>query len=332
MNDIKVAVLAPSRWFLTSFDEKDRETLLELGWSGKTVGDEASTENVTALIEGCNIAITSWDSLPFTADILSHAPDLGLICHAAGTVKSIVCSEVWKKNITVTSAASAIATGVGEHSLGLMLSAMKNCYALNDCMKQNIDPTQAKERIVETYDITVGVVGCGLTGKHFIRLLKMFDLNIIAYDPYLTPDEAANLGVEKVELNELMSRSDVISLHAPRLDETKHMINGDNLKLLKDHAILVNTASGWLIDEVALVKELKKRSIIAALDVTFPEPPAHDSELRKLPNVILTPHISGVASNNRFRIGHLVIKEIKLFLEGKPQLHPVTEESLVRIA
>jgi phosphoglycerate dehydrogenase-like enzyme len=332
MECTNIAVVAIDKFFLSAFDENDRRILKELGWSGNLLGEVATPEKVLQRVHGCSVAITSWDSLPFNANILSDAPELGLICHAAGSVKPIICPEVWKRKIKVTSAAAAIAKGVGEHSLGLMLSAMKNCYVLNNAMKNNLPLDNEKARILETYGITVGVVGCGLTGRHFIQLLRMFDITILVSDPFISASEIQNLGATKVELSDLMVQSDVVALHAPRLDSTRHLINKDNIKLLKDHAVIVNTASGWLIDEEALVAELKRRPIIAALDVTFPEPPSSDSDLRKLPNVILTPHIAGVAANNRRRIGHLVVEEIKRFIGNKSQLYQVTEADLAQIA
>lgn len=332
MSKTKIAVLAPDKWFLTSFDEVSCKKLMGMGWSGNTIGDTPTADIVCSAIKNADVAITSWDSIPFTTAILDNAPKLGLICHGAGTVKSLVCDEVWERNIRVTSAASAIAIGVGEHSLGLMLSAMKNVYEFNRCMKANLPVIQQRSRIVEIYGITVGVVGCGMTGRRFIELLKPFEVNIVAFDPFMTKEKAAQLGVGKVELDELMSRSHVVALHAPRLPETKHLINRNNLKLLRDDAMIVNTASGWLIDEEALIDELKRRPIIAALDVTFPEPPTADSELRKLPNVILTPHIAGVAANNRFRIGNLVLREIERFVSNQLQLYPVFEKDLAKIA
>jgi phosphoglycerate dehydrogenase-like enzyme len=327
---MKISVLAIDKWFTTCFDEEARARLSKLGWSGATLGDTVENGRICELIKNSDAAITSWDSPAFDADVLSHAPNLKLILHAAGSVKPLLCPEIWQRGIKVVSSASAIAIGVAEHSLGLMLSAMKNCYDLNYCMKNNL-PLK-RERIVELYKTTIGVVGCGRAGRHMIKLLKAFDVKILACDPFLSERDAKTLGVEKVELNELMSRGKVIALHAPQLPETKHMINKDNLKLLDDNAIIVNTARGWLIDEAALVEELKRRPIIAALDVTNPEPPAADSELRKLPNIILTPHIAGVAASNRFRIGELVVDEIERFANGKKLQHSVTEDELARLA
>ena len=329
----QIAVLAPDKYFFSSFNEKARAELVELGWSGKTFGDVPTLEKAKEQIVGAQVAITSWDSIQFNSDMLAVAPDLKLICHAAGSVKPIVCPEVWQRSIRVTSAAAAIAIGVGEHSLGLLLSAMKNCYAINAALKTNQLVDKEKARIVEMYGIKVGVIGCGLTGRHFIKLLGNFDIDEIAvYDPFVGADDIGKMGCRKVDLDELMSICHVVVIHAPRLPETRHIINKNNLRLLKDNAIIVNTGSGWLIDEDALIAELKNRPIIAALDVTFPEPPAVDSELRKLPNVILTGHIAGVAANNRWRIGNLVVREIKNLFSGKQQLYPVTEELLARIA
>ena len=327
-----IAVLTIDKWFTSIFDLAALQKLRDLGWSGQLLGPEANVSNVIERLHESEIAITSWDSIKFDENILRSAPNLKLVCHAAGSVKPIVCDELWNRKILVTSGARAIAMGVGEHCLGLMLSAMKNCYKLNDCMKSNCNSEAARSRIVETYGIVVGVIGCGLTGRRFIDLLRAFDLDIVVYDPYLSEEDATQLKVRKVALNTLLSQSDVISLHAPRLESTRHLLNNENLKLIKDMAVIINTASGWLIDEDALVNELKKRPIIAALDVTYPEPPLADSELRQLPNVILTPHIAGVAANNRYRIGWDVISEIQRFINGGDLITSVKREELEQIA
>ncbi len=294
-------------------------------------GDPARVKEVIAGADGC---ITSWDIPLLTADLLDRAPSLKMIAHAAGSVKSIVTEAVWDRGISVSSAASAIAVGVAEHALGLMLSSMKRCYQLNDHIHNGgwRDPVEM-ERIKETYRINVGVVGAGHAGRHFIRLLKCFDLETLLYDPFVSRHRAEEMGVVSCDsLDDMVRQSDVISLHAPSLPETHHMINAQNLKMMKDGAIIINTARGSLIDEAALYEELKTGRITACLDVTDPEPPAEDHPLRTLPNVIFTPHISGVSSNNIARVGNLAVMELERFFSGKPLEHQVTKEQLQQIA
>ena len=145
----------------------------------------------------------------------------------------------------------------------------------------------------------------------------------MAYDPYLSEEEASALGVSKVSLENLMSCSDIVSLHAPATEETKHMINKTNLRLMKDGAIFINTARGSIVNEQDLIKELETGRITACLDVTDPEPPDINSPLRKLPNVVLTPHIAGAIANNRLRNGRYAIDELERFFRGEKILYEV---------
>ena len=136
MPPTKIALLIPDPILDRCFSPADQQTLQSLGWSGTRIGPEAARPRVRELIRAARIAVTGWSSLPLDAELLEPAPDLALLCHAAGSVKAFVCPEIWARNVTVTSAAAALAVGVGEHCLGLMLSAMKNCYDLNQKMKK----------------------------------------------------------------------------------------------------------------------------------------------------------------------------------------------------
>ena len=179
---------------------------------------------------------------------------------------------------------------------------------------------------------TVGLVSASQVGRQVIKLLAPFDIRVLVYDPCLTEDEAAQLGVEKAELDDLMARSDVVSLHAPVLPDTKGMIGAKQLALMQDNATLVNTARGVLIDEAALIAELKTGRIWACLDVTDPEPPSADSELYGLDHVILTPHIAGCSAQMRSRLGVTAVEELHRFFAGEPQLFQVTQDMLSRLA
>ncbi|HHY08177.1 MAG TPA: hydroxyacid dehydrogenase, partial [Corynebacteriales bacterium] len=169
-------------------------------------------------------------------------------------------------------------------------------------------------------------------GRHMLRLLQQFEVNRLLYDPTLSGEEATKLGATKVELTELLRRSDAVLVHAPLLPETHHMLGQHNLHLLKDGAIIINTARGALIDEEALYDELKTGRILACLDVTDPEPPSPDHPLRSLPNVILTPHIAGVVNNGLYRLGGYVLAEAQQFINKQEPLNPVRREQLQYLA
>lgn len=281
--------------------------------------------------DGC---ITSWDSPQLTQEILEAAPNLKVVVHAAGSVKPVVSDYLWERGIRVSSCAPAIGIGVAEHALGLMLSAMKQSYRLNDIIHTGgWRPADEVARIRELYGAVIGVVGAGYVGRQMIKLLQAFDVEVLVFDPFISEERASALGARKVEnLDDLMRAVDVLTLHAPSLPETRHMINSKNLPLMKDGSLLVNTARGSLIDEAALYDELKGGRIYACLDVTDPEPPLEDNPLRTLSNVVLTPHIAGTTANNMARIGKFAVDELERFFQGKPLEYEVRRESLVTIA
>jgi len=285
--------------------------------------DTLSDETMRNMIEGAQIAVTGWGTPAFSRDLLDCAPELKLVCHSAGSIKPVlgsVADEFRRRRIRVCSAASALAVGVAEYAFGLMLISMKAGWQYHAATHQGRwNQTEYMEWIREPFGATIGIVGASFVGREMIRLCSSLRLKaILLYDPYVSEEEAARLGVHKADLDDLMRRSDVVSLHTPATEETRHLLNARNLALLKDHAILINTARGLCIDEEALAAELKTGRILACLDVTYPkEPPAPDSPLYTLANCILTPHIAGALKENTYRQGELVARQIASFVKGE---------------
>lgn len=274
-------------------------------------------EQVLELVSGADIIVTSWGSPAIDREILDHAPHLKLVVHAAGTIKGIVTPELIESGIHVSSANDALGQGVAETTLGLTIVSLKQLWQLSRDTREG-EWRKNWDRVKDIYEVTIGVVGAGKAGQHYIRLLRHFHVNIVVYDPTMTADQIHSMGAEKVELEQLMQMSDVVSIHAPSIPETDRMINKERLQLMKDDAILINTARGSIIDEEALSEELGKGRLWACLDVTDPEPPAPDHPFRKLPNVILVPHIAGVVNNGLHRIADYTIEELKRFTLGQP--------------
>lgn len=283
-------------------------------------------------IKGATIAITSWGNTPIDEEQLKNAPDLKLVCHAAGSVKPIVSDALWKKGVRVTSSNAPLGMGVAETALGFTISASKNFYNLNASVK-NGGWEEGKTDIRELFELTVGVVGFGWAGKHYAELMRNFLVDVVVYDPNMSEEKIASVGARKVELEELLKVSDIISIHAPSIPETYHMFNSETLAMMKKDAVLINTARGSLIDEEALVKHMLAGNLkYACLDVTDPEPPMKDSPLLSVPNIIMTPHLAGLAQNGLRRIGSHVADEIGKFLSGSPMLAEVTEDMLAKMA
>lgn len=276
-----------------------------------------SPEHLAELVQGADIAITSWGCPQLYESVLRRAPDLKLIMHAAGTVKGIVTPEVMRRGIRVSSANGALAKGVAETALGLTIVSLKNIWQLSRDTREG-EWGKNRDRVRELYGVTIGVVGAGKAGRCYIELLRHFEVDILVCDPTLTDSQVRQLGAVKVELERLLRESDVVSLHVPSIPATRNMLNAERLRLMKDDAVLINTARGSVIDEDALVAELRKGRLWACLDVTDPEPPAANHPFRMLPNVTLIPHIAGAVNNGLHRIAEYVLREIASFIEERP--------------
>lgn len=294
-------------------------------------GDEpADKAALIALLPAADACITSWDVAPLDADVIAAAPNLRAMAHAAGSVKRFVSDAVWARGIQVTSAAPALARDVAETTVGLIVVGAKRILPLGQHVREGGWRESAAWPSREVHSSVVGLVGASNVGRHVIDLLRPFGARILLYDPFVSAKEATQLGVVKVELAELVRRADIVSLHAPAVPSTYHMIDRALLLQMKDDAVLINTARGALIDEPALIEELAKGRFFAFLDVTDPEPPALDSPLRSLPNVVVTPHLAGCISNCS-RMGEMAAEELRRFFAGEPPLHRITPDQFGRI-
>jgi phosphoglycerate dehydrogenase-like enzyme len=288
-------------------------------------------ERADELLARADVLLTGWLCPPVTADVLDRAPTLRLIAHAAGTVKEFVTPAVWERGVKVSSAAAANAVPVAEYCLAAILFTNKHAFAASrryhDRREDMLLPVSSGNRAK-----TIGVVGASRVGRHLIELLRPFDMEVVVYDPMLDDDAAAALGVESIELDELLRRSHVVSLNVPAVPSTEGMIGARELALMQDGATLINTARGSVVDHDALIVELQDRRLHAVLDVTSPEPLPADSPLFDLRNVFLTPHIAGASGTEIPRLAELAIDEIERWTRGEALQHEVRADDWDHIA
>jgi phosphoglycerate dehydrogenase-like enzyme len=288
-----------------------------------------------AALAGADILVTGWGCPRIDRAILEAAPNLKLVAHAAGTVKGLLDPAVFEAGITVTHAAQANALPVAEFTLAAIIFSGKRVFRFRELYAADRDRHRVNTMQAEpigNYRRTIGIVGASRIGRRVIELLKPFDYRVLLCDPMVDAQEAARLGTEKVELDELISRADTVSLHAPSLPVTRHMIGEAELALMKDGATLINTARGALVDEAALLATLKTGRIDAIIDVTDPEVPAPNSPFYTLPNVFLTPHVAGAVGLERSRLGDMAADEVLRYIAGKPLLHEIRLQDLEHIA
>ncbi|MER6949232.1 hydroxyacid dehydrogenase [Nonomuraea sp. NPDC000554] len=276
------------------------------------------------------VLFTSWGCPPVTAEVLARAPRLRAIVHAAGSVKHHVTEACWQRGIAVSSAAAANAEPVAEFTLAAILFANKRVIDIARAyrVRRVRDDWDARYPGFGNYQRVIGVVGASRIGRRVIELLRPFDFDVLVSDPYLRED----LGASKVELDELVARSDVVSLHAPALPETRHMIDARRLAAMRDGATLINTARGALVDQAALTAELVAGRLYAVLDHTEPEFLPATSPLYDLPNVLVTPHIAGSLGGELSRMTDLALDELSRYARGLPFEHEVEPATLSRSA
>ena len=287
------------------------------------------------LLGEAEILVSGWGCPMIGPELLRAAPKLKLIAHAAGTVKFTVDPSAYAAGIRVTHAAEANAVPVAEFTLASILFAGKSIFTFRDLYRAEPGRRSTYARMDEpigNFRRTVGIVGASRIGRKVIELLRSFDFSVLLYDPFVVAGDPDFAGVELVDLDMLMARSDVVSIHAPSLPATRGMIGARQLKLMKDGASFINTARGSLVDEAALVAELQTGRIFGVIDVTDPEIPAPDSPLFSLPNVFLTPHVAGAIGSERLRLGIMAAEEVERYVRGEPLLYEVQPELLERLA
>jgi phosphoglycerate dehydrogenase-like enzyme len=281
------------------------------------------------------VLITSWGCPRIDRNVVSALPGLKLIAHLAGSVKGFIDENVWRMGVQITNAVAANAVPVAEYALAAILFSNKRVLQLADFYRRNHEnraPWTKEAPNVGNYRKTVGIIGASHVGRKLLQLLQPFDMKVLLYDPYLTPLQVRELGAQKVGLSELLSNSDVVSIHVPLLPETRHMLGVREFALMTDGATFINTARGAVIDQSALEAELVSGRLGAVLDTTEPEVLPSDSPLYRLPNVLLTPHIAGSLGTETQRLADYVVDEIERFARGQLLRHRVRYDELVRLA
>jgi phosphoglycerate dehydrogenase-like enzyme len=282
-----------------------------------------------------DILLGSWGMPQLDERLLAAAPKLQAVCYAAGTVKGFVTDASYARGITVTTAMAANAVPVAEVVTALITLANKRWFVCQDRIRAKgrrgwNDPAEIAHP--GNYGTVIGLIGFGAVARLVADRLRDMDLKILGYDPHMPDAVFAAHGVERCELLDLARRSQVSSLHAPDIPATHGMCGKAFFQAMPDGATFINTARGRLVDENALVDELRTGRIQAFLDVTHPEPPEDGHPFYTLPNCWLTPHRAGSTGHEVRRMGALAIAEACRILMGEPIQHGVTKAMLATMA
>ena len=242
------------------------------------------------------------------------------VCRA--DVVHIDVAAATEHGIPVVNTPARNAVAVAELTVGLMLSLLRRIPAAHDMVSTGkwTDPTDAyfHMRGRELWGKTIGIVGFGAIGQQVAKRLAAFESKLLAYDPYVGPERMREMGVGKVDLDELMGQSDIITIHCTTTPETVGLISAQRLSLMKPTAFFVNAASAYVVDESALVGCLRDRRIAgAAFDVYKNWPVKADDPILRLENVVLTPHIGGATDESVLRHSQMMAADIERFLKGE---------------
>jgi phosphoglycerate dehydrogenase-like enzyme len=324
----RVVILSSDVLFEHFFSESARARLTEVAdWSQYSEVEESDA--LRRKLQTADILMTTWHSPFLKLEMFGPHPRVRLIAHCGGEVKSRMEEQV-VDHITVTNAAEPMAAPVAEMALALTLALVRRIPSYASEMHSGLIRTNEYVSQGETLRRRrVGLIGFGRIGRAFARIVAPFKVELLVSDPWATSEAVAAVGGALVDLDQLLSSSSVVVLAAALTNESRHMLDQRRLGILPDGAYLINVARGGLIDFDALSNELRSGRLSAALDVTDPlEPLPVDHELRRLPNVLLTPHIAAGGIEMRREIGEVAVSEVVRYCKGEPLQNVVTPEML----
>ncbi len=252
-----------------------------------------------------------------TKDILANANRLKVIGRAGVGLDNVDLEAATQKGVIVMNTPAGNTISTAEHAVSMILSLSRNIPQANSSTKKG-EWKRSKFMGVELYGKTLGIVGFGRIGREVAKRAFSFEMKVLAYDPFLSKEVAEELGVEVVELKELFAQSDYITVHTPLTEETKHLISTAQFGLMKKGVRIINCARGGIVDEAALVDAIKEGKVAgAALDVFEKEPLSADSELLKLDNVVITPHLGASTEEAQVNVAIEVAEIVRDALLGR---------------
>jgi glycerate dehydrogenase len=265
------------------------------------------------------------NKVPLTAQTIAQLHDLEYIGVTATGYNVVDIDAAAKRKIPVTNIPTYGTNTVAQHAAALMLEMARRITVHHAAVQDGVWSSGSEwcfalTPIYELTGRTLGIVGVGRIGLAVAKIAAAMGMKLVGSDAYW-PDEQklAGLEIERLEVDELFARADVITLHCPLSDETHHLVNARRLALMKRTAAILNTSRGPLVDEQALADALTEGRIAGAgLDVLEAEPPAADNPLFKAPNCVITPHIAWYAAEARSRLLQVAAENLKAFIQGKP--------------
>jgi D-3-phosphoglycerate dehydrogenase len=262
-------------------------------------------------------ALVVRSSTKVTKDIVEAGKNLKVIGRAGVGLDNVDLEAATQKGIIVMNTPAGNTISTAEHTMSMILALSRNITQANASLKKG-EWRRSEFMGVELYNKILGIIGFGRIGREVARRALAFGMKVVTYDPFLSREVAEGLGIEVVEMKDLLTTADYITVHTPLTDETKHIISDKQFELMKKSSRLVNCARGGIIDENALIRALREGKISgAALDVFENEPLPAESELLKLNNIIITPHLGASTEEAQINVAIEVAEIVRDALLGR---------------
>lgn len=279
------------------------------------------------LQETVQVIVSSWGMPRMDRDFLRRYPALRAVFYAGGSARTFVTPESWAHSVRVVTATAANAIPVAEYVFAQTILCLKQVWPQVMAMKSRRSYQHCVHRPPGAYHSTIGLIALGHIGRLVAQKLKTLEVRTVAYDPYISAREAAELRVELCSLEEVFAVSDVVSCHVPELQETAGLLRAHHFRAMRAGAAFMNTARGSVVHEGELIEVLRERpDLYAVLDVTEHEPPKADNALYDLPNVLLTPHLAGSIGGECRRLGQWIVDDVERYVRGEPISGEITRE------
>jgi D-3-phosphoglycerate dehydrogenase len=252
-------------------------------------------------------------------DLLRRAPNLLIVSSNGAGFDPVDVEACTAAGVLVVNQSGGNANSVAEHALGMLLTLSKRILEADRALRREANVNRNALMGTEAQGKTIGIVGLGNVGRRIAELCRgLLGMKVLAYDPYLTATEMTARGGEKVELDELLRRSDYVSISCPLTKDNRGMIGAREFTLMQPHAYFITTARGFIHDEAALTEALRNKRIAGAgLDVWAKEPPPPDHPLLQFDNVLASPHTAGVTKEARINMGRIAAEQLLDALDGK---------------
>lgn len=265
-------------------------------------------------------AIVASSLVRYTGEVMDSCPALRLIARTGIGVDNVDLAAATARGVVVTNTPDGPTESTAEHSVAMLLALAKRLKQGDaNLASGQWGPRQGPLVGVEVRGKTLGLVGLGRIGRRVAEICKLaFAMRVVGCDPFVSPEEAAALGIELADTDTVIAQADFLSLHAPATPETHKLINRARLATMKPGAYLLNMARGALVDEEALLEAIDSGRLAGAgLDVFDPEPPTMDSPLRNHPKVIATPHVASLTAEGRERMERMAVERLLDFMAGR---------------